>query len=134
MSQKKVIDAFEKLGKAIDALEVMVNKPMQEDRSNIDACIQRFEFVTELFWKALKRLLESHGLDVFYPKDVIQEAYRGHLIDDETLWLQMLKDRNQTSHTYDSELADKIYANIKGYFPFLKRTYLKLFEEHVSGT
>lgn len=98
MSQK-VIDAFEKLGKTLDALELMVNKPMQEDRSNIDACIQRFEFVTELFWKALKRILEARGREVFYPKDVIQEAYRGHLIDDEDLWLQMLKDRNQTSHT-----------------------------------
>lgn len=127
-------DAFEKLGNALDALEVMVNKPMQDDRSNIDACIQRFEFVTEFFWKALKRILEADGLQVFYPKDVIQEAYRGHLIDDEKLWLEMLKDRNQTSHPYDRELADRIYSNIKSYFPLLKKTYLKLFEDHVSGT
>ena len=103
MSQKLTI-SFEKLGKALNALEVMVNKPLQEDRSNIDACIQRFEFVIELYWRLLKRILEARGREVFYPKDVLQEAYAGHLIDDETLWLQMLNDRNQTSHTYDEEL------------------------------
>jgi len=129
MSQE-IKEAFTKTGKALDALEVMVNKPMQEDRGNIDACIQRFEFVVELFWKLLKRILESRGQQAVYPKDVLQEAYAGHLIDDDTLWLQMLKDRNQTSHTYDEEFADKIYAHIKLYFPQLKKTYEKLYEKY----
>lgn len=126
---REIKEAFEKTARALDALEAMVKKPMQEDRSNIDACIQRFEFVIELFWKLLKRILESRGQPAVYPKDVLQEAYAGHLIDDETLWLQMLKDRNQTSHTYDEALADKIYAHIKVYFPHLKKTYGQLYEK-----
>lgn len=129
---RKINEVFEKLGNAIDALEVTVNKPMQEDRTNIDACIQRFEFVIELFWNALKKILESRGQEATYPKDVLQAAYAGHLIDDDALWIQMLKDRNQTSHTYDAKLADKIYANIKTYFPVIKKTYLKLREQYVS--
>jgi nucleotidyltransferase substrate binding protein (TIGR01987 family) len=130
VSQKKVIQTFESLGKALITLEVMVNKPMQEDRGNIDACIQRFEFVIELYWKLLKRILETQGREAYYPKDVLREAYAGYLIDDDSLWLQMLKDRNLTSHTYDEKLADKIYANIKSYFPTLKNTYEKLYKKY----
>ncbi len=126
-------DAFQKTGKTLDALEVMVNKPMQEDRGNVDASIQRFEFVIELFWKLLKRILESRGQKAAYPKDILQEAYAGHLIDDEALWLQMLKDRNQTSRTYDEKLADEVYRRIKLYFPCLKKTYLRL-QENYQGT
>jgi nucleotidyltransferase substrate binding protein (TIGR01987 family) len=71
MSQKKVLQTFESLGKALITLETMVNKPMQEDRSNIDACIQRFEFAIELYWKLLKRILETQGREAYYPKDVL---------------------------------------------------------------
>lgn len=50
---------FLKLGKALISLEKIIVKPDQEDRSNIDAAIQRFEFTIELFWKLLKNILES---------------------------------------------------------------------------
>ena len=39
----------------------------------------------------------------------LKEAYKGYLIDNEEQWLQMLKDRNLTSHTYDEKLADIIF-------------------------
>lgn len=116
-----------KLKKALSALRAMVEKPMQEDRSNIDACIQRFEFSVELFWKYLRRLIESKGGIVTYPKEVLREAYQGKLIDNDTLWLEMLQDRNQTSHTYDEELADKIYKNIvEKYYPLMQGSFEEL--------
>lgn len=119
--------SYEKLKKALDSLKVMVDKPMQKDRSNVDACIQRFEFTVELFWKYLKRLLESKGTIVTYPKEILKEAYQGTLIDDESLWLQMLYDRNQTSHTYNEELANKIYKNIVDkYYPLMSQTFRSL--------
>lgn len=127
----KLTLSFEKLEKALTALEITINKPSQEDRINIDACIQRFEFVFELSWLLLKRVIQVRGKEVAFPKDVLKEAYASHLIDDEALWLQMLNDRNQSSHTYDEELADKIYANIKIYFPVLKKTYQKLFKNYL---
>lgn len=64
---EKIALSYAKLAKALNALEQMVNKPMQEDRSNVDACIQRFEFTFELFWKLLKRILEAEGVEVVYP-------------------------------------------------------------------
>lgn len=119
-------EAFQKAEKALHALEVIVVKPMDADRSNIDATIQRFEFTIELFWKLLKKLLLAKGVSAQYPRDVLKEAYAGNLIDDEEIWLSMLNDRNQTSHTYDEALANQIYERIKTYVPVFKKTLLNL--------
>lgn len=49
MRSYKVKLGFSKLEKALISLEAIANKPMQEDRSNVNATIQRFEFTIELF-------------------------------------------------------------------------------------
>ncbi len=104
----------------------MLEKPVTEDRSTIDAAIQRFEFTIELFWKLLKKILASKGVDVVYPKDVMRQAYAGHLIDSEQVWISMLRDRNITLHAYNEELADEIFNNIKHYYPVLYTTLQSL--------
>ena len=111
---------FEKFQKALVALEVIYQKLMQADRSNVDATIQRFEFTFELAWKYLKDMFYEKGIVVHYPKEVLQQAFQGGVIDDEALWLAMLRDRNMTSHTYDEKLADVIYGRIQTYVPALR--------------
>lgn len=123
MPDYKITLSLTKLGKALESLEQITAKPSQPDRSNIDAAIQRFEFTIELFWKLLKNILASLGTEVQYPKNVLQEAFKGHLINNEQLWLQMLEDRNITSHTYDEDLADQVFDRIKTYVPILRETY-----------
>lgn len=130
MSDYKVHLSFDKLQKALAALEIAARKPMMQDRINVDATIQRFEFTIELFWKLLKVILESKGVAIQYPKDVLREAFRGKLIDDEKCWLEMLHDRNATSHTYDEEIANKIFNNIKKYIPVIRRTFDALYNEY----
>ena len=125
MSKNKIDLIQQKLERVLIALKEMIDKPMQDDRSNIDACIQRFEFSIELFWKFLKRILEDRGLELIYPKDVIRAAYQGKLIDQEDIWLDMLKDRNMASHTYDEELADEIYTHITTYYQLLWSSFQK---------
>ena len=122
MKDKKNTLASDKLEKAIISLYKASILPYSDDRVNIDATIQRFEFTIELFWKFLKIILEAKGVIAQYPKDVLKEAFAGRLIDDEKIWFEMIKDRNLTSHTYDEEFADKIYNNIKLYIPILVRT------------
>lgn len=129
----KIRDSFLKLEKALAKLIIALNKPMEDDRTNIDASIQRFEFTIELFWKLLKRLIESLGGEVSFPKEVLREAYRAKMINDEQIWLLMLEDRNQTSHTYDEELADKIYKNLSLYYPIMQQTYVKLQKRYIKG-
>jgi nucleotidyltransferase substrate binding protein (TIGR01987 family) len=122
MKNVKIELAFGKVQKALLALVSVAEKPMQDDEIIVDATIQRFEFTIELFWKLLKVILESKGVEVQYPKDVLREAFKGHLIDDEEQWLSMLKDRNLTSHTYDEKLAHEVYERIKAYVPVFMST------------
>jgi nucleotidyltransferase substrate binding protein (TIGR01987 family) len=119
MTHNQIVFAFDQCQKALQALTLIVNKPTTDDRAYIDATIQRFEFTIELFWKLLKKILQNKGVDVIYPKDVIQKAYAGQLINNEELWLAMIYDRNMSSHTYNQDLADEIYARIKTYVPEL---------------
>jgi hypothetical protein len=41
----------------------------------------------------------------------------------EHIWIEMLEDRNQASHTYEPVLANEIYQKIKVYYPILQKTY-----------
>lgn len=117
---------FEKFKKALISLESIYLKPLQEDRSNIDATIQRFEFTFELAWKFLKDYFSERDIELNYPKEVIKEAFHVNLIDNEDAWIKMLKDRNMTSHTYDEKLADEIYTRIRLYVPELRNLLNKI--------
>jgi nucleotidyltransferase substrate binding protein (TIGR01987 family) len=123
---QKIIIKFQKLGKVLTALEAIYLKPNQPDRSNIDATIQRFEFTFELFWKCLKELFNQEELGLNYPKEVFQEAFSVGLIDNEQTWVNMLQDRNMTSHTYNEALADAIFERIKEYTPLIRKSYDRL--------
>ena len=50
-SMNNLEEALERLGEALAIKE-------EENTLVVDATIQRFEFVIELYWKTLKRLLE----------------------------------------------------------------------------
>lgn len=112
---------LEKFRKAFMTLEDIYLKPVTEDRAYIDATIQRFEFTFELAWKFLKEYFSQKGTVLHYPKEVVKEAYAAGIINDEELWIQMLLDRNMTSHTYDEKLANEIHSRIKNYVPELKK-------------
>ncbi len=81
----------------------------------IDASIQRFEFCVELTWKTLKKALASEGVEANTPRECLQQAYVAHWLEDETLWLSMLKDRNLTSRTYKETLALEIFSHLPNY-------------------
>ena len=83
-----------------------------------DGMIQRFEFTFELGWKALKEYMLDAGMQntLQFPKQVLREAYAAELIDDESVWLDMLNARNQTSHIYDDATAQEIYSQIESEF------------------
>lgn len=79
-----------------------------------DAVIKRFEFTYELAWKLMKAYIEyKGGEEVRFARDVFREAYANGLIRDGEVWLQMMKDRNLSSHTYDEEAAREIYERVK---------------------
>ena len=126
MNDKRWKTSFEKLGKALLRLEEVLNEPLDKEEFVLDATIQRFEFSVELFWKALKHLLQREGVEKELPREILQEAYRAGWIENEETWIRMLRDRNLTSHTYEQERALLIYDHIQDYFPLMKQAYTYL--------
>lgn len=93
------------------------------------ALIQAFEVVFELAWKVLKDYLDFQGVKTNYPKDVIKEAFSAGTLTNGQLWIDMLEDRNSTSHEYNTEKVNAILDKIAGiYFEELKD-----FSEKVKG-
>ena len=105
---------FENFKNALTRLKEAITLYKENDDIVCDAIIQRFEFTYELSHKMLKQYMEERGvnLEFSYPKTVLKEAYANHLINDETIWLSMINDRNTTSHMYDKKIATRIVKNI----------------------
>ena len=93
--------------------------------------IQFFEISFELSWNVLKNYMEEKGFsEIRFPRDIIKKAFETEIIIDGHGWMDALKNRNLTSHTYDEQLADKVVKLIKtDYFPLLKQLYERLKSE-----
>ncbi len=75
--------------------------------------IQGFEFTHELAWNVLKDYLESKGYSgLIGSRDATRTAFKNELIADREVWMDMIKDRNQTTHTYNLKVAERIAQDI----------------------
>jgi nucleotidyltransferase substrate binding protein (TIGR01987 family) len=83
--------------------------------------IQVFEFTHELAWKLLKDYLEEQGfLGIIGSKNATREAFKNGIIQNGEAWMDMIKARNLTSHTYNVGVAEEIAKNIlTRFFPEL---------------
>lgn len=94
-----------------DAIELM--KRRQLSRLEKQGVIQAFEYSYELAWNTLKDFLLWQGIDgIIGSRDAIREAFSKGLIEEGQGWMNMLADRNRTSHTYNEETAEAILSNI----------------------
>lgn len=102
-------------GKAL----LRLNEAIDESKNNSvsstlkDGVIQRFEFCYEICWKLIKYYLENEGIqEAKSPKSTFREAFKIGIIEDGEVWIDMLNDRNLTSHVCDEEVAFDIYGKI----------------------
>lgn len=79
-----------------------------------DSLIQRFEFTYELTHKTLKEFMKYLGvtLENSFPRTIYKKAYVNNLISDDSVWINLLEDRNCTSHIYNESLVDEIAKRI----------------------
>jgi len=76
--------------------------------------IQFFEIAFELSWKLLKDYLEEEGFEnINSPRSAIKFGMQIKLIDDGRIWLEMLNDRNETTHLYSVERINQIEGSIR---------------------
>lgn len=109
---------------ALTRLDEAVALTRQRKLSQLEnlGLIQTFEFCYELGWNTLRDFLVWQGIEgIIGSRDTIREAFSKNLIDDGQGWMEMLIDRNRTSHTYNEEVAAAILGNIlQRYHPLLK--------------
>jgi len=93
-----------------------------------DAAIQRFEYSFEAVWKVSQRYLRVvEGRVEASPKAVIRASVAVGLLADEDgrMGLVMVDDRNLISHTYNEDLAQRIFEALPRYAKIL-RTWLDM--------
>ena len=94
-----------------EAMELMQLR--QLSRLEKQGVIQAFEYSYELAWNTLKDFLLWQGIEgIIGSRDTIREAFSQGLIEEGQGWMNMLADRNRTSHTYNEETAEAILSNI----------------------
>lgn len=101
--------------KALRQLEQAVNLSEERQLSDLEeqGLIQAFEFTHELAWNVLKDYFAYQGNpDISGSRDASREAFRKGLIQDGEGWMEMIKSRNQSSHTYNQEIAEGIAEKI----------------------
>jgi nucleotidyltransferase substrate binding protein (TIGR01987 family) len=105
--------SLSELEKALKTLEESISlykaaKPdSAEGLAFRDASIQRFEYVIELSWKLSMKYL---GSQTAAAKPAIREMARNNLIDNPEDWLLFVDARNETSHSYDEDVAKKVFS------------------------
>ncbi|SIT04631.1 nucleotidyltransferase substrate binding protein [Belliella pelovolcani] len=78
-----------------------------------EGLIQRFEYTHELAWNVMKDFLKNSGnTEIYGSKDATREAFSAALISNGEVWMDMIKSRNKTSHTYNEETADDIFMKV----------------------
>ena len=118
------IQRFDNYTRALGTLRRAVKLSEQRTLSELEeqGLIQGFEFTHELAWNVLKDFLEEQGfVGIIGSKNATREAFKNNLLADGQVWMDMIKARNETSHTYNLELAGKISTDIlTRYFPALE--------------
>ena len=110
--------------KALQTLDEAAALAQQRALSNLEqqGLIQSFEFTHELAWNVLKDYLDNQGITgLIGSKDATRSAFKNGLIKEGDDWMQMIADRNLSSHTYDQNTAQAIVKNIlERYYPAFK--------------
>lgn len=106
---------FDNYTNALQTLSRAVELSRQRDLSELEqqGVIQGFEFTHELAWNVLKDYLEEQGfVGIVGSRNATREAFRNGLLDDGEIWMDMIKARNLTSHTYDPNIAEDVAKDI----------------------
>jgi len=125
--RRKIVISTEPLERAFKSLERGYQRSSltPHDEELRDACIQRFEYCFELSWKIITKVLQEITQDYSFiaslsKKNLFREAGRKGLIHDVEQWFIYLEMRNLTSHTYNEDIAKKVYSEISSFIKSLE--------------
>lgn len=112
---------LDSLAKSIDILARSVKTVNRVDDSDEDlketvraGVIHSFEVAYELSWKMIKRWLQENigaaSVDGTTQRNLFRLAAENRLIADAERWMDYHKARNSTSHTYNEDATENVFA------------------------
>jgi len=130
------VQRFQNYRKALDQLREAVELSRVRSLSKLESqgLIQSFEYTHELSWKTMKDFLEEKGFTgLIGSKDATRNAFQQGLVTDGEGWMNMIKSRNQTSHTYNEAVAEEITKNILEHYFDLFEAFEQRMEQLLSS-
>ena len=127
---------FTPLINATNSLALAIAQP--KDEFIRDAVIQRFKYTYELCWKFIKRDLTedmgSEAVNMLSRRDLFRVAADKNIISGPLPWFTFHKARNETSHTYNKQVAEQTYLVALDFLPcaqnLVNRLVNRLIKKH----
>ncbi len=111
--------SFDALEQAIAAIEQGLTEHAQYPQllTVRDGVIQRFEVALDVSQKLMKRVLrEVYQMEpARIAKNTAREAADIGLIADAEAWIGYIDARNDSSHTYNAEVAGRVFAQVPSF-------------------
>jgi nucleotidyltransferase substrate binding protein (TIGR01987 family) len=128
-SLKKAISS---LLKSIIVFDELDHMGVTEDQLNVVklGVIQHFEFCYELCWKFIKRWLNMNVspdiADGVTRRGLFRLGAENKLLEDVDEWMVFHSARNQTLHTYDELVAEKVFIAARKFLPYAQNLLSRL--------
>lgn len=135
-----VLNNFKKSIQALDRSLQVLGAPEQMDQLSHEAqeavkagVIQNFEVAYEQAWKMMKRWIENNveatQVDGVTRRELFRLAAEHELIQDVDLWMEFHKARNESSHSYDGDVAQEVLETAQKFLGEVKDLFDRL-EQH----
>jgi nucleotidyltransferase substrate binding protein (TIGR01987 family) len=116
--QQRLANYTRALAQLTRAVELAQTRALSELEKQ--GLIQAFAFVFELAWNLMKDYFLYQGNPAISgSRDAIRTAFKQGLIADGEGWMEMIKSRNQTAHTYNESVANAIAGSISAQYQAL---------------
>jgi len=126
------LQRFENYKKALKNLTEAVEIHSERELSKLEeqGLIKAFELVHELSWLTIKDYYQGQGdVSIQGSKDAFRLAFKRGLIKNGDIFMQSIKSRQLSVHTYNEETAEKLHFDIlNNYFDEFNKLRI-IFEE-----
>lgn len=113
---KQRLNNYENAFKQLKAAVLLASERKLSDLEK-QGLVQAFEVTHELAWNVIKDyFLDQGNPNITGSRDAVREAFNKQLITDGEHWMEMIKSRNQTFHTYNREVANDIATKIINFY------------------
>lgn len=80
-----------------------------------DSAILRFELAYEVAWRLARTLSQAHGLTADSPRAAFSNAFRLGWTTQESIWIDVIRARNEAVLVYHEDLARRLVSALPGY-------------------